>query len=211
MLRHYFTIAENGTAEIEIKKSRFICQLQRVSQESEAQHFIDAVKKEHWKAAHNCVAYLIGEQDEIQRAYDDGEPTGTAGVPMLEVLKKRELKNVAAVVTRYFGGTLLGTGGLIRAYGKAVSTALNEIGIVECTLQDEVQLTVPYPASGKLENTLRQSVYTIKDIQYTDQVTFVCLVDESLTALFKEQVTEWQNGQAIFKQVGQSYQETRIN
>lgn len=122
MIERYRTIKENGQSEIEIKKSRFICSLKRIESEEEAKNFIQEIKKEHWKANHNCSAFVIGEKNEIQRSSDDGEPSGTAGVPMLEVLKKNQLINVAAVVTRYFGGTKLGTGGLIRAYTHAVSS-----------------------------------------------------------------------------------------
>jgi len=125
----YLTIKEDGQSEIEIKKSRFICSLKRIKTEEEAKDFIQALKKEHWKANHNCSAFVLGEKNDIQRSSDDGEPSGTAGVPMLEVLKKNELINVVAVVTRYFGGTKLGAGGLIRAYSSAVSHALNEIGM----------------------------------------------------------------------------------
>ena len=112
MLERYKTIKEAGTNEIEIKGSRFIAHFQRVTDEEQALEFIQAIKKEHWKATHNCSAFLIGENDQVQRAMDDGEPSGTAGVPMLEVLKKNELKDVAVVVTRYFGGTKLGAGGV---------------------------------------------------------------------------------------------------
>ena len=143
-MEDYRTIRENGIHEIEIKKSRFICHLRRVKSEEEAQVFIEEVKKEHWKATHNCSAYTIGLNDEIQRAHDDGEPSGTAGVPMLEIFLKRELKNVAAVVTRYFGGTKLGAGGLIRAYGGAVNEAVNNIGVVERQLQQLIDVTVTY-------------------------------------------------------------------
>ncbi|ALV22706.1 MULTISPECIES: YigZ family protein [Carnobacterium] len=207
MLKNYYTIAKDGSFEIEIKKSRFICHLKRVATEAEAQDYIQSLKKEHWKANHNCVAYLIGDQNEIQRAYDDGEPSGTAGVPMLEVLKKQELKYVVAVVTRYFGGTKLGAGGLIRAYGKAVSTALKEIGVVERKLQTEISATVHYSASGKLENDLIESTYAIKEILYTDEVTFVCFVDEPDIAAFQAELTDWLNGQVAFKKGPQSYRE----
>ncbi len=114
----YFTVKQRGEHEIVIQKSRFIAHFARVETEEEAQDFIQEIKKQHWSATHNCSAYLIGEQDQIQKANDDGEPSGTAGVPMLEVLKKRELKDTVVVVTRYFGGIKLGAGGLIRAYGE---------------------------------------------------------------------------------------------
>lgn len=198
MLNSYRTIKEDGIHEIVIRKSRFICHLKRTESEEDALAFIDAIKKEHWKATHNCSAYLIGERDEIQRAHDDGEPSGTAGVPMLEVLKKNELKDVTAVVTRYFGGIKLGAGGLIRAYSGSVSEALKEIGIVERRLQQEIRLTVAYPLSGKLENSLRESEYTLKDTEYTDKVTFVCLVDEEDINRFKDETTDWLSAQGEY-------------
>lgn len=199
MLNSYRTIKEDGMHEIIIRKSRFICHLKRTKTEEEALEFIDGIKKEHWKATHNCSAYLIGERDEIQRAHDDGEPSGTAGVPMLEVLKKKELKDVTAVVTRYFGGIKLGAGGLIRAYGGAVNDAIKEIGVIERRLQQEIRLTVAYPLSGKLENSLRESDYTLHDTEYTDKVTFVCLVDEDKTDTFKEETTEWLSAQGEYE------------
>lgn len=199
MLNRYRTLKQNGSHEIVIRKSRFICHLQRTETEEEALAFIDEIKKEHWKATHNCSAYLIGERDELQRAHDDGEPSGTAGVPMLEILKKRELKDVTAVVTRYFGGIKLGAGGLIRAYGGAVNDALDALGIVERRLQKEVRLTVEYPLSGKLENLLRESDYYLYDTEYTDKVTYVCLVDEDKLEPFKEETTEWLNAQGEYE------------
>lgn len=199
MLNHYYTIEQDGQFELEIKKSRFICHFKQVTSEADAQTFIKSIKKEHGKANHNCVAYLIGEQDEIQRAYDDGEPSGTAGVPMLEVLKKRQLKNVVVVVTRYFGGIKLGAGGLIRAYGKAVSQGLADIGVVERRLHTQITVVAAYPASGKLENSLREANYTIKDVLYSDVVSFVCVVNQDQLNTFQEEVIEWLNGQVSFK------------
>src|SRR5699024_12683218 len=121
MMENYHTIKKNGLNEIEIKKSRFICHLKRVETEEEAQDFIEEIKKEHWKATHNCSAYTIGMNNEIQRAHDDSEPSGRAGVPMLAIFLRRDVKNVVAVVTRYCGGTECGAGGLIGAYGGAVN------------------------------------------------------------------------------------------
>lgn len=210
MLKEYKTIEKDGAFEIEIKKSRFICHLKRVANEEEAVAFIDTIKKDHSKATHNCSAYLIGDRDEVQRAHDDGEPSGTAGVPMLEVLKKEELKNVAAVVTRYFGGVKLGAGGLIRAYGNAVSKTVAEIGVVEGNLQQEIQATIEYPALGKVENLLRESTYTIKDTLYTDKVTFVCLVKENLVEQFQADLIEWVNNQVGFVLGELSYHETKL-
>ncbi|MGI8483765.1 MAG: YigZ family protein, partial [Thermomicrobiales bacterium] len=126
----YRTVAGSGSHELEIKKSRFICTIARVATDEDARAFINGLKKQYWDANHNCSAYVIGDRGQAQQSSDDGEPTGTAGVPMLSVLQKQGLTDTVAVVTRYFGGTLLGAGGLIRAYGQSVSLALAEIGIV---------------------------------------------------------------------------------
>lgn len=195
-MENYRTIRENGIHEIEIKKSRFICHLKRVESEKEAQAFIEEIKKEHWKATHNCSAYTIGMNDDIQRAHDDGEPSGTAGVPMLEIFLKRELKNVVAVVTRYFGGTKLGAGGLIRAYGGAVNEAVDQIGVVERQLQRLIDVTVTYSQSGKVENSLREADYTIQDTLYTENITYQCVVPLEKEEKFIEDITNWTSAQA---------------
>ena len=175
----YKTIKSAGLVESEIKKSRFLCHLERVTSEEEAKAFIQSIKKEHWKANHNCSAYLIGEHSEIQRSSDDGEPSGTAGVPMLEVLKKNELINVCVVVTRYFGGIKLGAGGLIRAYSHAVSQGLRTVGLVMGKLQQEVILDLDYSLLGKLQNSLPETM--IKETLFAEKVTVICdeLVCES--------------------------------
>lgn len=195
-MENYRTIRENGIHEIEIKKSRFICHLKRVESEKEAQAFIEEIKKEHWKATHNCSAYTIGMNDDIQRAHDDGEPSGTAGVPMLEIFLKRELKNVAAVVTRYFGGIKLGAGGLIRAYSGAVNEGVDQIGIVERQLQRLIDVTVTYSQSGKVENSLREADYTIQDTLYTENITYQCVVPLEKEEKFIEDITNWTSAQA---------------
>lgn len=209
-MKNYRTIKEQGSHEIIIKKSRFICTIKRTESEEDAQDFIEAMKKEHWKANHNCSAYLIGDTNHIQRASDDGEPSGTAGVPILEVLKKRQLKNVTAVVTRYFGGTRLGAGGLIRAYGQVTSEALNHIGIVEKQLQQFIALTVSYPVSGKLQNILEESSYTIHSTDYTADVTFHCLIPAEKTEQFKREATDWTNGNVIFKDGAKAWIEVPV-
>ena len=205
MIERYLTVKEDGQSEIEIKKSRFICSFKRVTTEEEAKTFIQAVKKEHWKANHNCSAFVIGDKSEIQRSSDDGEPSGTAGIPMLEVLKKNELINVVAVVTRYFGGIKLGAGGLIRAYTQAVSHGLTEVGIVEGTLQQELAVAITYPQLGKLENFLELQQVTVKETRYTDQVIVVCMVDETDISQFKATVTELLNGQVTFETVSYTH------
>jgi len=211
MLQSYLTVAGEGTHEIVIEKSRFICHLSRVSTEEEAQNFINHIKKQHWNATHNCSAYVIGENDQIQKANDDGEPSGTAGVPMLEVLKKRNLKDTCAIVTRYFGGIKLGAGGLIRAYGKSVSEGLNHVGVVERKLMRVMHTTVNYTWLGKLENELRESPYQIKDIHYADDVEFETYVKESEKQAFTKWITELTNGKSENREGIQVYLEEAFN
>src|SRR5690625_3762827 len=163
MLSSYFTVKKEGSAEVMIKKSRFIGYVKRVETEEDAQAFIQSIKKKHHDATHNCSAYMIGEHDQIQKANDDGEPSGTAGVPILEVLKKQGLKDTAVVVTRYFGGIKLGAGGLIRAYGSTTSQAIQTTGIVKRQLMQGFTVVVDYTLLGKLENSLRNSSYVLKD------------------------------------------------
>lgn len=186
----YKQIAQNGEAEIVIKGSRFICALARVETVEDAQQFIKDKKKEHKHATHNCSAFLIGETDNIQRANDDGEPSGTAGVPMLDVLKKNELHYIVAVVTRYFGGTKLGVGGLIRAYSTSVSHALNELGIIMHTEQSIFNIHVPYTLSGKFEYWLTQSPYELLDTQYSDVIIYRCGVLTTQENAFKQNIMD---------------------
>ena len=173
MKKPYLTIKENGEATIEIKKSEFICSLARTETEEEARAFIDEIKTKHRKATHNCFAYMIGLNDEIQRESDNGEPSGTAGVPILEVLKNLELHNVTAVVTRYFGGIKLGAGGLIRAYSNATSNAIEHVGVVRKVVQTELSLKVSYSAWGKLQNYLENSQVNVSDTVFMTDVTAV--------------------------------------
>ncbi len=187
MLETYLTVQTHGQAELMIQKSRFIGHIKRTETEEEAQEFIKQIKKEHSQATHNCTAYLIGEHDQIQKANDDGEPSGTAGVPMLEVLKKNKLKDTTVVVTRYYGGIKLGAGGLIRAYSKSTSEALKATGIVKRQLMKNISITVEYPLLGKIENELRQKNHMIVEIDYLEHVTFnvVVAIDQV------ESFTEW--------------------
>lgn len=195
MLTTYYTVKPFGIHEINIQKSRFIAHIKRVETEEEAQAFISKIKKEHWNATHNCSCYLIGEHDQIQKANDDGEPTGTAGVPMLEVLKKRGLKDTAVVVTRYFGGIKLGAGGLIRAYSQATSAGINATGIVRRDLMRTISTTIDYTLLGKVENELRHSHYKLKNIDYLENVTVHTYVKVEKEQQFVEWITELTNGQ----------------
>ncbi|MBF2380286.1 YigZ family protein [Listeria welshimeri] len=211
MLDHYLTIQSDGKHEIIIEKSRFICHIMRVTTESEAQTFIQTIKKEHRDATHNCSAYIIGENDQFQKAHDDGEPSGTAGVPMLEVLKKKKLKNIAVVVTRYFGATKLGAGGLVRAYGSAVSETIQTIGIVECTLATIIKCSFAYSLVGKIENALEQKSYQINDKEFTDKVVFHVFVDNDDIPHFRKWITEMANGQLELTESTQKYREKDVS
>ena len=151
-MKEFKTIIEDGLVEEEIKKSRFICFMKRVTSEEEARDFINKIKKEHYKANHNCSAFILGESMEIKRSSDDGEPSGTAGVPMLTVLENHELTNVVAVVTRYFGGIKLGAGGLIRAYAGAVANAVKNIGVVKVKEQAGISIIMSYDPYQEIAN-----------------------------------------------------------
>ncbi len=207
MLTHYYTIKENGAAQIERKKSLFNCQLFRIESEEEAKALLQDIKKENWKATHNCSAFVLGEHQTIQRSSDDGEPSGTAGTPILEVLKKNDLYNVLAIVTRYFGGTKLGSGGLIRAYSQAVSNAIEQVGLVEGRLQKEVHISLHYPLLGKLENWLESSSHVIKRTVYTDNVTVTCLVDIADQTGFQQTIIDLLNNQCTFETGATQYHE----
>jgi uncharacterized YigZ family protein len=211
MLSHYYTVKPYGENELVIERSRFIAYVSRAESEDEAQEFIQSIKKKHWDASHNCSAYLIGENNQIQKANDDGEPSGTAGVPILEVLKKKNLKDTVVVITRYFGGIKLGAGGLIRAYGKATSEGIKATGVVERHLMRVIHTKVDYTWLGKLENELRNSVYRIKEIHYLDHVEVETFVKESDIVHFTDWMTELTNGQATINKGGQLYLEEEIS
>ncbi|MGO4888787.1 YigZ family protein [Anaerobacillus sp. MEB173] len=210
MLTSYYTVKGYGEHEITIQKSRFIAYVERATTEEEAQQFIEKIKKQHWNATHNCSAYLIGEHDQIQKANDDGEPSGTAGVPILEVLKKRHLKDTVVVITRYFGGIKLGAGGLIRAYGSATSEGLNATGIVERKLMQQIHTTIDYTWLGKIENELRSSHYQLKEINYLDQVEVITYVASGEEEQFTEWMTNLTNGQAEIALGAEEYLEMEI-
>lgn len=200
-------VAKDGTHETEIKKSRFICQLFRVTTEDEAREHIEAVRKEHWNANHNCTAWIIGEKQANQRSSDDGEPSGTAGMPMLEVLRRRELTDTLAVVTRYFGGVMLGAGGLIRAYGGAVSEALDMIGVVERVPLSVVQIEADYEEAGRVENAIRARELNLVDVAYDADVTFELVMPPDEVDAFKTWLQELTNGAIDATIVGERFVE----
>ena len=188
------TIKEGGQVQEEIKKSRFICHIKRVTTEDEARNFIQAVKKEHYKATHNCSAFILGERSEMKRSSDDGEPSGTAGVPMLGVLENHQLTNVCAVVTRYFGGIKLGAGGLIRAYAGSIALAIKEIGSVLIKEQLGLRLTLSYSQYQELPNFLKAKQLQEQDTAFTDQVQTTIFVDKDDKESVIESLIELFNG-----------------
>lgn len=210
MLTSYFTVKGYGDCELIIQKSRFLTYVQRAESESAAQQFIDKIKKKHSDATHNCSAYLIGESNQIQKANDDGEPSGTAGIPILEVLKKKDLKDTVVVVTRYFGGIKLGAGGLIRAYGSATSEGLCIAGIVNRSLMQTFHVEIDYTWLGKLENELRSSTYLVKEILYLEKVDIQVLVKNGDEERFTSWMTDLTNGQATIKNGDVMYIETDV-
>ena len=173
-----FTIVKDFRQEIVIEKSRFICTLKKVNSEAEAQEFIKAIKKEFWDATHNCSAYIVDEM--AQRSSDDGEPSGTAGLPMLEVLRKNKLANTAAVVTRYFGGIKLGAGGLVRAYTNSVAEAVRATGIAQKVLVSRFSFMYDLNDVGKILNILyQQQLFEIADVEYGLQAKVILKMKDS--------------------------------
>jgi uncharacterized YigZ family protein len=210
MLPYYYTVKQEGQDEKIIQKSRFIGYVRRVETEEEAQSFIQEIKKKHHDATHNCSCYLIGQNNEIQKANDDGEPSGTAGVPMLEVLKKQNLKDTAVVVTRYFGGIKLGAGGLIRAYGNTTSQAIRATGIVKRTRVQGYSITVDYSLLGKLENELRNSEYLLDKINYLEHVEFIVYVELDKQDSFVDWIVDLTSDAATIKKTEEKYVEIEV-
>ena len=205
------TIKEDGQVQEEIKKSRFICHAKRVYSEEEARDFITAIKKEHYKATHNCSAFIIGERSEIKRTSDDGEPSGTAGVPMLGVLENHNLTNVCVVVTRYFGGIKLGAGGLIRAYAGSVALAVKEIGIIEIKEQAGIAIQMSYAQYQEYSNFLKEYNLMELETNFTDQVDTMIYVDKEEKENIKAALVEFFNGKVTLTDQGLREVEVPVN
>ena len=205
------TIKEDGQVQEEIKKSRFICHAKRVYSEEEARDFITAIKKEHYKATHNCSAFIIGERSEIKRTSDDGEPSGTAGVPMLGVLENHNLTNVCVVVTRYFGGIKLGAGGLIRAYAGSVALAVKEIGIIEIKEQAGIAIQMSYAQYQEYSNFLKEHDLTELETNFTDQVDTMIYVDKEEKENIKAALVEFFHGKVTLTDQGLREVEVPVN
>ncbi len=189
-IESYKIVHVGGCDELVEKKSRFIVTIHPANTEEQAIEFINKMKKKYWDARHNCSAYIIGENAEIIRCSDDGEPSGTAGRPILEVFLGEEIRNVAVVVTRYFGGTLLGTGGLIRAYTKAAQLGLNRSEIVTMRYGVKTRIAADYNNAGKIQYLLGQADIVTYETEYTEQVVFTILASQHKTASLQKKVVE---------------------
>lgn len=204
------TVAKQGTAELEIKKSRFIGTVTRAATEAEAREAIDVARKRFWDANHNCSAYRIGPGGRLQRSSDDGEPSGTAGAPMLAALTHRDLTGVVAVVTRYFGGTLLGAGGLVRAYGQAVTAAIAAAGIVELRPLRIVAVDADYAEAGRLEYALRSSEWVMGPIEHGATVTFVVRLAPPNVPTFDAWLADVTQGRVMARDAGEELVEVPV-
>jgi len=192
----YRTIYDYGEDEITINKSRFIGYSMSIESEEQALEFIKTISSKNKDANHNVYAYVFGEESNIQRFNDDGEPSGTAGIPTLEVIKKENLRNVVVVITRYFGGIKLGGGGLIRAYTKGAKIALDAGKIVEMTIHTKLRLILSYTLLGKLENYLNTNGYKIEETSYKEDVEIFIYIKNSKLAEFKKTIMDITNGSA---------------
>ena len=199
-MQSYKTVKQYGEGEIEEKKSRFLGKIKPVSTEEEAIAFIETIKKQYWDARHNCYAFIIGENSESIRCSDDGEPSGTAGKPMLEVLQNNGLKNVVAVVTRYFGGTLLGTGGLVRAYTQATQAALEEAQVATMTLMSVLAIKTDYNAVGKIKYMFAQADILVQNEEYGVDVTITIAVPLSEKEAMQKEIVEATNGKVSIEE-----------
>lgn len=210
MVERYTTIARAVQAEIEAKRSRFLCDLVPVASEDEARAVVERARKEHWDARHHCSAFVLGPAADIRRSNDDGEPSGTAGTPMLDVLTGADLTDVVAVVTRWFGGTLLGTGGLVRAYSDAVRAALDEAHLVHYERQVRLTCQVTLADVGRVENALRAAGFVVADVDYATHAAAgragleVAAPSDALGRA-DAALAELTSGEAAFERVGQTW------
>ncbi|AXY26585.1 YigZ family protein [Suicoccus acidiformans] len=204
-MANYYSIQDPILHEIEIKKSRFLTYLIPIQSEAEFQEHLASIRKEHYKATHHCQAYILEEDSSVQRMSDDGEPSGTAGMPMLEVLRQNELTYIMAVVVRYFGGIKLGAGGLIRAYSTAVSEALGEAQMIQNVSQMLVHVTVEYNQVDRFNYQLEQGSLpvTLMDTVYTDKVQYQLAIGLDVLEDVHKQLTELFNAQFVWDELGE--------
>ncbi len=199
MKKSYKILYQAGEGEIVEKKSRFIATIRPVESEEEALSFIAEMRKKYWDATHNCTAFVIGENHEQMRCNDDGEPSQTAGRPMLDVLLGEDVHNCCAVVTRYFGGTLLGTGGLVRAYSAAVKEGLKNCRILEKQLARKLTVETDYTGLGKIQYILGEEKIAVLDSQYAEKVSLTLLVPVDQLDPLMEKLTEGTNGRCVME------------
>lgn len=205
MQKEYKTVQSEARAEIEEKKSRFIATVKPVTTEEEAVEFINSLKSQYWDASHNVYAYIIGGEGTAQRYSDDGEPSGTAGIPVLEVIRHMGVQDVVVVVTRYFGGTLLGAAGLVRTYGKAAAAGLEAAKVIKRQLCAEVKIIIEYTLFGKVQNYIIQEGYPIKNTVYEQDVEMTVYVGVDRVESFMEAMTEATNARCIMEVEDKSY------
>lgn len=201
----YLTVAGHATGEVEDRGSRFLCTLRRVADEDEARGLVASLRREHWDARHHCSAFVLGPGGTIQRSSDDGEPAGTAGAPMLEVLKGAGVSDVAAVVSRWFGGTLLGAGGLVRAYGDAVRAALAEAGTLRRALLTELALELDHADAGRVEGELRARGVRVLDVAYDARVRLLLAATPGDVDRLGEVVAAATAGAGLLERVGERW------
>lgn len=195
-------LIESGIGEYEEKKSKFIAHLKEIESEEDAIAYINALKKEYWDARHNCYAYILGERNEIQRFSDDGEPGGTAGKPILDVIAGSGLRNVVMVVTRYFGGVLLGTGGLVRAYQKSSIDAIERSVVIDKLQGIRINVTTDYTGIGKLQYLVATLDASEMNTEYGENVNMDVIVPVDNYNKFVESITEATSGKAVIDKTG---------
>lgn len=205
MLLQYKTVYQGGEGEITEKKSRFIATVRPVKTEEEALAFLEEMKKKYWDARHNCYVYSIGKNREYTRCSDDGEPSGTAGRPMLDVILGEDIYDVAVVVTRYFGGVLLGTGGLVRAYSKAVQEGLGNSTVIEKKYGYSLSVTTDYTGIGKLQYIAGERGLPILDSEYTDKVVLHLMVPFEDREAVEKEIIEGLNGRVKIQKEKELY------
>lgn len=205
MKNKYKSIHKFGSNEIVINKSKFIGYASPISSENQAKEFIEKINQKHKDATHNVYAYVYGENSNIQRYSDDGEPSGTAGIPVLEVIKKEDLRNVVIVVTRYFGGIKLGAGGLVRAYTKGAKIGLEDANIVDKILHKKIKIRADYTLYGKIENELMKREYEVDDVMYDDAVNIIILCNIDRVESLKNMIIELTSDNAEIEEVGEEY------
>ncbi|ALB29321.1 YigZ family protein [Companilactobacillus heilongjiangensis] len=209
-MQNYKTIAKTGSHEKDIKKSRFIAHIAQTFSEAEANEFIKKIREQESGATHNCTAFIVLENVKIERMSDDGEPSGTAGSPILNVLQQQDLQNVTVVVTRYFGGIKLGAGGLIRAYSSTTAEAVKEIGLVENRIQQGYELTIPYHMFDKFDNYARKENINLENKQFTSDVQCEIYLDVTNAEESVQNIKDLFQNQIIIKETDKTYKQVPV-